>query len=137
MIDLQLVNCKLLCSILSFPRAEIGCFQTSDSNFYLLYIQSISNQGRLIIGLLFLMIVPLLYLSKLEQFIFQPGHWLNEYSVCHLSGRPGFNSRSSHTKGSKMVLDAVLLSTHHYRVRIKGKVEQSREWISAPQNTMV
>ena len=26
-----------------------------------------------------------------------------------------------------MVLDAALLNTQHYRVRIKGKVEQSRE----------
>ena len=30
-----------------------------------------------------------------------------------------------------MVLDAVLHNTQHYKVRIKGKVEQSREWISA------
>ena len=29
-------------------------------------------------------------------------------------------------KTQKMVLDATLLSTHHYKVRIKGKVEQSR-----------
>ena len=27
----------------------------------------------------------------------------------------------------KMVLDASLLNTQHYKVRIKGKVEQSRE----------
>ena len=31
-----------------------------------------------------------------------------------------------------MVLDAVLLITQHYKVRIKGKVEQSKEWSSAP-----
>ena len=30
-----------------------------------------------------------------------------------------------------MVLDATLLSTLHYKVRIKGKVEQSWEWSSA------
>ena len=30
-------------------------------------------------------------------------------------------------KTQKMVLDAVLLDTQHYKVRIKGKVEQSRE----------
>ena len=29
-----------------------------------------------------------------------------------------------------MVLDATLLNTQHYKVRIKGKVEQSREWSS-------
>ena len=30
-------------------------------------------------------------------------------------------------KTQKMVLDASLLNTQHYEVRIKGKVEQSRE----------
>ena len=30
-------------------------------------------------------------------------------------------------KTQKMVFDAALLSTQHYKVRIKGKVEQSRE----------
>ena len=34
-------------------------------------------------------------------------------------------------KTKKMVLDAILLKTPHYKVRIKGKVEQSRERISA------
>ena len=29
-----------------------------------------------------------------------------------------------------MVLDASLLNTQHYKVWIKGKVEQSREWSS-------
>ena len=31
-------------------------------------------------------------------------------------------------KTQRMVLDATLLNTQHYKVRIKGKVEQSREW---------
>ena len=31
-----------------------------------------------------------------------------------------------------MVLDVALLDTQHYKARIKGKMEQSREWISAP-----
>ena len=31
-------------------------------------------------------------------------------------------------KTQKMVPDATLLNTQHYKVRIKGKVEQSREW---------
>ena len=30
-----------------------------------------------------------------------------------------------------MVPDAVLFSTHHYKVRSKGKVDKSREWSSA------
>ena len=35
------------------------------------------------------------------------------------------------SKSQKMVLDAVLLSSQHYKVKIKGKVERSREWSSA------
>ena len=37
----------------------------------------------------------------------------------------------SYQRLKKMVLDAALLNTQHYKVRIKGKVEQSREWSSA------
>ena len=33
-------------------------------------------------------------------------------------------------KTQKRVLDAALLYTQHYKVRIKGKVEQSRKWCS-------
>ena len=33
-------------------------------------------------------------------------------------------------KTQRMVLDAALLNIQHYKVRIKGKVEQSREWSS-------
>ena len=36
-----------------------------------------------------------------------------------------------------MVLDGVLLSTQYYKVRMKGKVEQSREWSSALPYTSV
>ena len=35
------------------------------------------------------------------------------------------------SKTQNMVLNVALLSTQHYKVRIKGKVEQSREWSSA------
>ena len=38
------------------------------------------------------------------------------------------------SKTQKMVLDASLLNTQHYKVRIKGKVEQSREGV-APSPT--
>ena len=40
-------------------------------------------------------------------------------------------------KTEKMVLDAALLNTHPYKVRIKDKVEQSREWSSALHYTSV
>ena len=36
----------------------------------------------------------------------------------------------------KMVLDASLLNTQHYKVKIKGKVEQSRERSSALPYTL-
>ena len=35
-------------------------------------------------------------------------------------------------KTQKIVLDATLLCNQHYKVRIKGKVEQSTEWSSTP-----
>ena len=50
-------------------------------------------------------------------------------------GRPGFNPRWSHTKDSKMVLDAALLNSQQYKAWIKGKVEQSRERSSSLPNT--
>ena len=72
------------------------------------------------------------------------GKLIKDYSFLHSvnqrkfvrqwPGRPGFSPRSSHTKTQKMVLDASLLNTQHYKVRIKGKVEQSREWV-APSPT--
>ena len=40
-------------------------------------------------------------------------------------------------KTQKIVLGASLLSTQHYKVRIKGKVEQSREWSRALPYTSV
>ena len=41
------------------------------------------------------------------------------------------------TKKKKMVLDAALLNTSHYKVRIKGKVEQSGERSSSLPYTLV
>ena len=40
-------------------------------------------------------------------------------------------------KTLKMELDTTLLNTQHYKVRFKGKVEQSREWSSALLYTLV
>ena len=40
-------------------------------------------------------------------------------------------------KTLKMVLDASLLNTQQYKVRIKGKMEQSRETSSALPYTLV
>ena len=40
-------------------------------------------------------------------------------------------------KTQKIVLDAAMLNTQYYKVRIKGKVEQPREWSSALPYTSV
>ena len=40
-------------------------------------------------------------------------------------------------KTQKMIIDAALLNTQHYKVRIKGKVEQSWGWSSTLPNTSV
>ena len=37
-------------------------------------------------------------------------------------------------KTQKMILDAISLNTQHYKVRIKAKVEPSREWNSTLAN---
>ena len=36
----------------------------------------------------------------------------------------------SYQKNEKIVFDAALLNTQHYKVRMEGKVDQSREWSS-------
>ena len=43
----------------------------------------------------------------------------------------------SYQRLKKMVLDSALLNTQHYKVRIKGKVKQSREWSSTIPYTSV
>ena len=40
-------------------------------------------------------------------------------------------------KTFKMVLDTSLLNSQYYKVRIEGKVEQSREWSSSLTYTLV
>ena len=42
----------------------------------------------------------------------------------------GVQSQVDSYKDSKILLDAVLLNTQHYKVWFKGKVEHSREWSS-------
>ena len=53
------------------------------------------------------------------EFVNGPGDWSS------ISGRVI-------PKTPKIVLDTSLLNTRHYKVRFKGKVEQSRERSSAP-----
>ena len=41
------------------------------------------------------------------------------------------------SKTQKVVLDAALLNTQHYKVQIKGKGEQSSEWSSSLVYTLM
>ena len=63
------------------------------------------------------------------------GHWHDGYSVRQWPWRPGFNPRSVIPETKTMLLDATLLNTQHYKVRIKGKVSQSwKKSIALPQH---
>ena len=53
-----------------------------------------------------------------------------------LGGRDSVSGRVI-PKIQKMVLDALLFNTQYYKVRIKDKVEQSREWSSTLPYTSV
>ena len=53
------------------------------------------------------------------------------------SGRWGSISGQVIPKTQIMVLDAALLNTQHYKIRIKGKVGQFREWSSTLPYTSV
>ena len=54
-------------------------------------------------------------------------YWPNGKIIHQWPGRPGSILCRVIPTTQKMVLDASLLKTHHYKVRIKGKVDQSRE----------
>ena len=67
-------------------------------------------------------------------FLFQPTHYTTV-----ANGPRDLGSILGHIipKTFKMVLDTSLLNTPQYKVRIKGKVEQSRERSSALPDTSV
>ena len=49
----------------------------------------------------------------------------------------GNRGSMSYQRIKKMVLDAALFSTPHYKVQVKSNVERSREWDSAlPYNSV-
>ena len=52
-------------------------------------------------------------------------------------GDLGSNPGRVKSKTQKIVLDVTVLNTQHYKVRIKGKVDQSRESSSALPYTLV
>ena len=64
-------------------------------------------------------------------------HFPSGLSVHQCLERPGFNFRLSHAENSNMVLDTSLINTQHYNLRIKGKVEQSKERSCTLPNTFV
>ena len=68
-----------------------------------------------------------------------PDHWRTLMSRVFANGPGYLGSISSRVipKTQKIVLDAALHNTHHFEVRIKGKVEQHMEWSSALPYTSV
>ena len=48
-------------------------------------------------------------------------HWHTGLTVRQWPERLRFNLRSSHSKDSKIVLDASLLNTQYFKVQVKGK----------------
>ena len=54
-----------------------------------------------------------------------------------IPGRVIPKTQKKKKKKKKKVPDATLINTQHYKVRIKGKVEQSREWSRAFTYTSV
>ena len=49
-----------------------------------------------------------------------------------IPGRVIPKTQKKKKKKKKMVLDTSWLNTQNYKVRIKGKVEQSKEWVVPP-----
>ena len=64
-------------------------------------------------------------------------HWLSGRVFAIDPGDRGSISGRVIPKTQKVVLDTSLLNTQHYKVRFKGKVEQSRERSSALPYTSV
>ena len=65
-------------------------------------------------------------------------YWFIGLAVRVFANGPGDSGLSQIIpKTQKMVLDAALINTPHYKVRIKGKVEQFRERSSALLYTSV
>ena len=84
---------------------------------------------------------------KYMYFIFQYhcNYQPTDYWVCGLMSRVFSNSQEDWgsipgqviPKTQRMVLDAALVNTQHFKARIKGKVEKSREWSSVLPYTLV
>ena len=66
-----------------------------------------------------------------------PVHWLVGRVFANCPGDLGSIPVRVIPKTFKMVLDTFLLNTQHYKIRINGKVEQSRERSSALPYTSV
>ena len=66
-----------------------------------------------------------------------PAHWLSGRMFANCLGDRGSFPGQVIPKTLKIVLNTSLLKIQHYKVRIKGKVEQSRERSSALPYTSV
>ena len=99
----------------------------------------------LVIKICFIVILLLIYLVLLCCLHCTNKKWLLEISNYMLSMLMFMSSVFPNGPGSipgriipktlKLVLNTALLNTQHYKVRIKGRVEQTRKWSRALPNT--
>ena len=73
---------------------------------------------------------------KSPEIVVQDGLWVI-IIIFFFSGDLGSIPGRVIPKTLKMELDTTLLNTQHYKVRFKGKVEQSWKWSSALPYTLV
>ena len=116
-----------------FCRAILTCQwrhweRESVSSVWKMYISNIFMKGM---NLSF----PALYLQFMKYLDYLmtgiPWGWIMSRAFANRLGDWGSVSGRVIPKTKKTVLDDALLSTQHYKVRIKGKVKQSLEWSSA------
>ena len=97
------------------------------------YVSLSFNQTNLNEGLLLILSLSLSLYIYIYIYIYCPAVRVFANGPGDLGSIPG----RVIPKTLKMELDTTLLNTQHYKVRFKGKVEQSREWSSALPYTLV
>ena len=75
--------------------------------------------------------------NKASFYIYIPGTLAQRLGCSPMARETWVQSQVELPKTLKMELDTTLLNTQHYKVRFKGKVEQSWEWNSALPYTLV
>ena len=107
-------------------------------DYYFFFLPQVQKNKDLIVVIIYHRTI-FFSLSPRTQFRYYKGDLIDYMSRVCANGLEDQGSIPGQVipKTQKMVLDVVLLNTQHYKVRIKGKVEQCREWSSALLYTLV